>query len=379
MISGFYILACESTQPMEQIKIRGIKKSYGKEMAVQELDLTVNPGDFLTILGPSGCGKTTMLRAIAGLEEPDEGEIQFGERVVFSRKQGVIIPPENRNVGFIFQSYALWPHMTVEQNITLALKEKKLSNKEIESRLKKSLEMVQLESYRKRYPSELSGGQQQRVAVSRLIALQSKILLMDEPLSNLDAKLRTEMRAELKRLHGELEATTVYVTHDQTEALTLSDIVVVMNKGLIMQSGTPYDIYHHPENIFVAEFIGDPQNNFFKGQIVEKNSQLHLDCQGILFPLNNQDYLKSQNLIATVRPENINVSFQKEKDWFKVSLKSVQPTGANTILQVKLGNTEITLLQPEFIRMKLDEPLWISFDPASLNFFDEETGKNLHV
>lgn len=379
MISGFYILACESTQPMEQIKIRGIKKSYGKEMAVQELDLTVNPGDFLTILGPSGCGKTTMLRAIAGLEEPDEGEIQFGDRVVFSRKQGVIIPPENRNVGFIFQSYALWPHMTVEQNITLALKEKKLSNKEIESRLKKSLEMVQLESYRKRYPSELSGGQQQRVAVSRLIALQSKILLMDEPLSNLDAKLRTEMRAELKRLHGELEATTVYVTHDQTEALTLSDIVVVMNKGLIMQSGTPYDIYHHPENIFVAEFIGDPQNNFFKGQIVEKNSQLHLDCQGILFPLNNQDYLKSQNLIATVRPENINVSFQKEKDWFKVSLKSVQPTGANTILQVKLGNTEITLLQPEFIRMKLDEPLWISFDPASLNFFDEETGKNLHV
>lgn len=379
MISGFNILACESTQPMEQIKIRGIKKSYGKEMAVQELDLTVNPGDFLTILGPSGCGKTTMLRAIAGLEEPDEGEIQFGDRVVFSRKQGVIIPPENRNVGFIFQSYALWPHMTVEQNITLALKEKKLSNKEIESRLKKSLEMVQLESYRKRYPSELSGGQQQRVAVSRLIALQSKILLMDEPLSNLDAKLRTEMRAELKRLHGELEATTVYVTHDQTEALTLSDIVVVMNKGLIMQSGTPYDIYHHPENIFVAEFIGDPQNNFFKGQIVEKNSQLHLDCQGILFPLNNQDYLKSRNLIATVRPENINVSFQKEKDWFKVSLKSVQPTGANTILQVKLGNTEITLLQPEFIRMKLDEPLWISFDPASLNFFDEETGKNLHV
>ena len=379
MISGFYILACDSTQPMEQIKIRGIKKSYGKEMAVQELDLTVNPGDFLTILGPSGCGKTTMLRAIAGLEEPDEGEIQFGDRVVFSRKQGVIIPPENRNVGFIFQSYALWPHMTVEQNITLALKEKKLSNKEIESRLKKSLEMVQLESYRKRYPSELSGGQQQRVAVSRLIALQSKILLMDEPLSNLDAKLRTEMRAELKRLHGELEATTVYVTHDQTEALTLSDIVVVMNKGLIMQSGTPYDIYHHPENIFVAEFIGDPQNNFFKGQIVEKNSQLHLDCQGILFPLNNQDYLKSRNLIATVRPENINVSFQKEKDWFKVSLKSVQPTGANTILQVKLGNTEITLLQPEFIRMKLDEPLWISFDPASLNFFDEETGKNLHV
>ena len=364
---------------MEQIKLRGIKKSYGKEMAVQDVDLTVNPGDFLTILGPSGCGKTTILRAIAGLEEPDEGEIQFGDRIVFSRKQGVIIPPENRNVGFIFQSYALWPHMTVEQNVTLALKEKKLSSAEVESRLKNSLEMVQLETYRKRYPSELSGGQQQRVAVSRLIALQSKILLMDEPLSNLDAKLRTEMRAELKRLHRELEATTVYVTHDQTEALTLSDIVVVMNKGLVMQSGTPYDIYHHPANIFVAEFIGDPQNNFFKGQIVEKNGQLHLDCQEIVFPMKNRYSSNSRKVIATVRPENINVSFQEQKDWFKVTLKSVQPTGANTILQVKLGTTKITLLQPEFIRMKLDEPLWVSFDPESLNFFDEETGKNLHL
>jgi multiple sugar transport system ATP-binding protein len=366
-------------QPMEQINLRGIKKSYGKEMAVQDLDLTVNPGDFLTILGPSGCGKTTMLRAIAGLEEPDEGEIQFGDRIVFSRRQGVIIPPENRNVGFIFQSYALWPHMTVEQNVTLALKEKKLSSTEVESRLKKSLEMVQMEPYRKRYPSELSGGQQQRVAVSRLIALQSKILLMDEPLSNLDAKLRTEMRAELKRLHRELEATTVYVTHDQTEALTLSDIVVVMNKGLVMQSGTPYDIYHHPNNIFVAEFIGDPQNNFFVGEIVDKDGQLLLDCQEIVFPMKKQPSSDSQKVIAAVRPENINVSFQEQKDWLKVTLKSVQPTGANTILQVKHGNTEITLLQPEFIRMKLDEPLWIRFDPESLNFFDEETGINLHL
>mgnify|MGYP002725635020 FL=1 len=363
---------------MEQINLRGIKKSYGKEMAVQDLDLTVNPGDFLTILGPSGCGKTTMLRAIAGLEEPDEGEIQFGDRIVFSRRQGVIIPPENRNVGFIFQSYALWPHMTVEQNVTLALKEKKLSSTEVESRLKKSLEMVQMEPYRKRYPSELSGGQQQRVAVSRLIALQSKILLMDEPLSNLDAKLRTEMRAELKRLHRELEATTVYVTHDQTEALTLSDIVVVMNKGLVMQSGTPYDIYHHPNNIFVAEFIGDPPNNFFVGEIVDKDGQLQLDCKKIVFPMKKQPSSDSRKVIAAVRPENINVSFQEQKDWLKVTLKSVQPTGANTILQVKDGNTEITLLQPEFIRMKLDEPLWIRFDPESLNFFDEETGKNLH-
>ena len=171
----------------------------------------------------------------------------------------------------------------------------------------------------------------------------------------------------------------VYVTHDQTEALTLSDIVVVMNKGLVMQSGTPYDIYHHTYNIFVDEFIGDPQNNFFKGQIVEKDGQLQLDCQGIVFPMKNQPSSDSRKVIATVRPENINVSFHEQKDWLKVTLKSVQPTGANTILQVKHGNTGITLLQPEFIRMKLDEPLWVSFDPESLNFFDEETGKSLHL
>ncbi|MBF0276353.1 MAG: ABC transporter ATP-binding protein [SAR324 cluster bacterium] len=364
---------------MEQIELTGIRKSYGKERAVQNLDLTVNPGDFLTILGPSGCGKTTTLRAIAGLEEPDEGEIRFGEKVVFSRRQGVIIPPESRNVGFIFQSYALWPHMTVEQNITLALKEKRLSRNEVESRLLKSLEMVQMEAYRKRYPSELSGGQQQRVAVSRLIALQSEILLMDEPLSNLDAKLRTEMRAELKRLHRELEATTVYVTHDQTEALTLSDIVVVMNKGLMIQRGTPYDIYHHPQSLFVAEFIGDPRINFFKGMLVSKGERRYLDCKEFLLPFNKELPSNSGVVIAAVRPESILLSYEDRKDWIKVELKSIQPTGANTILQVQIGKVEITLMQPGFIRMNLEESLWIKFDSESLNFFSEETERNLNI
>ena len=364
---------------MDQIKLKGIKKSYGKELAVHNLDLTVNSGDFLTILGPSGCGKTTLLRAIAGLEEPDSGEIQFGDRMVFSQIEGVIIPPEKRNVGFIFQSYALWPHMTVEQNITLALKEKKLSVDEVELRLKKSLEMVQMEPYRKRYPSELSGGQQQRVAVSRLIALQSKILLMDEPLSNLDAKLRTEMRSELKRLHKELDATTVYVTHDQTEALTLSDVVVVMDKGLIMQSGTPYDIYHQPHNKFVAEFIGDPPNNFFKGSLVEINGQLQFNCNGINFILKEKAKNVPEKVVAAVRPEKISVSYNDKKGWLKVNLKSIQPTGANTILQVEYRNNFITLLQPEFIRMDLNEPLWINFDSSNINYFNDETGINIFV
>ena len=237
---------------MGQILLNGIVKSYGKEVVVKNLDLTVEPGEFLTILGPSGCGKTTTLRMIAGLEEPDQGMIKLDDRVVFSRNDGVVIPPEARHLGLIFQSYALWPHMTVAKNITLALKEQKISKDEILNRLKNALEMVQLTGYAERYPSELSGGQQQRVAVARLIALRPTILLMDEPLSNLDAKLRTEMRASLKRLHRDLNATTVYVTHDQIEALTLSDRVIIMNEGRIMQEGSPYDIYHHPANIFVA-------------------------------------------------------------------------------------------------------------------------------
>jgi multiple sugar transport system ATP-binding protein len=274
---------------MGQILLNGIVKSYGKEVVVKNLDLKVETGEFLTILGPSGCGKTTTLRMVAGLEEPDQGMIKLDDKVVFSRNDGVVVPPEARHLGLIFQSYALWPHMTVAKNITLALKEQKISKSEIADRLKNALEMVQLTGYAERYPSELSGGQQQRVAVARLIALRPKILLMDEPLSNLDAKLRTEMRASLKRLHRDLTATTVYVTHDQIEALTLSDRVIIMNEGRIMQEGSPYDIYHHPANIFVAEFMGDPGINLFEGNI--DNGKIK--CGGVQIPLPN-DFAKKQ-------------------------------------------------------------------------------------
>jgi multiple sugar transport system ATP-binding protein len=362
---------------MERIRLTGIRKSYGKEVALHQLDLTVNPGEFLTILGPSGCGKTTMLRSIAGLEEPDEGEIQLGDRVVFSRGDGKIIPPEGRGLGLIFQSYALWPHMTVEKNITLALKEKKLPKSEVETRLTNALDMVQMTELRSRYPSELSGGQQQRVAVARLIALRPSILLMDEPLSNLDAKLRTEMRTELKRLHRDLEATTVYVTHDQIEALTLSDRIIVMNKGRVMQEGTPYDIYHHPSNIFVAEFIGDPRMNVFSGIVVDKKGKQHLDCGDLTLPIQANLADSGEELKAAIRPEAIEVSDGAKDGWLQVTAESVQPTGAYTIMQVQAGKTAITLVQPGFITMDVGEPLWIAIDTGSLNFFDTTSGDNL--
>jgi len=359
---------------MEQISLQGIAKSYGKEVVVENLDLIVAPGEFLTILGPSGCGKTTTLRMIAGLEEPDQGVIQLGDKTVFSRKAGIVIPPEARGLGLIFQSYALWPHMTVAKNITLALKEQKLTSAEISARLNTALDLVQLTDYAKRYPSELSGGQQQRVAVARLIALRPSILLMDEPLSNLDAKLRTEMRASLKRLHRDLEATTVYVTHDQIEALTLSDRIIIMNEGRIMQEGSPYDIYHHPANLFVAEFIGDPKINLFTGKVAEDV----LDCGDIILPLANQHKALNGNLMAAIRPEKIQVSFDVKPGWQEVKTEIVQPTGADTIIQVKAGDTHITLLQSGFITLQEGTPLWISFGVENLNFFDPATKENLN-
>ena len=357
---------------MEQIRLEGVVKSYGKEVVVKNLDLTVTPGEFLTILGPSGCGKTTTLRMIAGLEDPDKGAIQLGVRIVYSRAEGVIIPPEARGLGLIFQSYALWPHMTVAKNITLALKEQKLATSEIAKRLEVALDLVQLTGYAKRYPSELSGGQQQRVAVARLIALRPSILLMDEPLSNLDAKLRTEMRASLKRLHRDLEATTVYVTHDQVEALTLSDRIIIMDEGVIKQEGTPYDIYHHPANLFVAEFIGDPGINLFRG----KTSAAGLECGDIVLPLPQDLRATGRHLVGAARPEKIKVSAEENSGWQKVRVEIVQPTGADTILQVKAGDTPITLLQSGFITLDEGTELWIEFDPDTLNFFDPDSGAN---
>ena len=362
---------------MEEIELTGIRKSYGKEVAVADLDLRVEPGEFLTILGPSGCGKTTTLRIIAGLEEPDGGEVRLGETVVFSRDKGVILPPERRNLGLIFQSYALWPHMTVATNITLGLKEKGLDKKQSEERLLSALEKVQMTALRDRFPSELSGGQQQRVAVARLIALESRFLLMDEPLSNLDAMLRIDMRSELKSLHRDLEATTIYVTHDQVEALTLSDIVVVMDRGVVQQQASPFDIYHHPATLFVAEFVGNPRINVYPADLRRVNGTLVADFGGLTVPLKDEPATGIDRVIATLRPEDIEVSRVEKPGWLKVRLASVQPTGSETILQTDSEQCRFTLLQSGFFQATLDDDLWLQVYPGALNLFDPETNRNL--
>ena len=360
------------------IKISGIRKTYGEAVAVADLDLEVKRGEFVTFLGPSGCGKTTLLRIIAGLEEPDTGEVWLEGKLVFSADQGVFVSPENRNLGLIFQSYALWPHMTVERNITLALREKKMPMDEINQRFENAIEMVQLKGFEERYPSELSGGQQQRVAVARLIAMGSSLLLMDEPLSNLDAMLRTDMRAEMKHLHRKLDATTVYVTHDQVEALTLSDVVVVMSDGEVQQRGSPYEIYHNPANLFVAEFIGDPRVNKVASRITDKNGTTILDLGYTQIEIDCDKQLVGRDVIATIRPEDISISSSKDGDEsFEAALEIVQPTGSETILQLRHEDTLITILRPGFVDFDLEKSYWLKIDPEMINLFDPTTSKNL--
>ncbi|UCH75713.1 MAG: ABC transporter ATP-binding protein [Rhodospirillales bacterium] len=364
---------------MEEIRLEGVRKTYGREVAVADLDLRVEPGEFLTILGPSGCGKTTTLRIIAGLEDPDRGDVHLGGTVVFSRERGVIVPPERRNLGLIFQSYALWPHMTVARNITLALREKGLSRQEIEERLVSALEKVQMDAFRDRYPSELSGGQQQRVAVARLIALRPSFLLMDEPLSNLDAMLRIDMRSELKQLHRDLGATTVYVTHDQIEALTLSDTVVVMDRGVVLQKATPFDIYHHPSTLFVAEFVGNPRINSFQTRLRRMNGETVADFGDLTVPLAGEPATKLDHVIATLRPEDIRISQVEKPGWLKGRISSIQPTGSETIVQTESAHCRFTVLQSGFFQARLDDDVWLRIESRSLNLFDPETGRSLAV
>lgn len=255
---------------MGDIRIRGLIKRYGSSVAVDNVDLTVQDGEFVSLLGPSGCGKTTTLRCIAGLEEPEAGEIAIGNELVADGARRFFVPPNRRRIGMVFQSYALWPHMTVFGNVAYPLKVQRHDAKQIETRVAEVLRLVELDRMAARGVSELSGGQQQRVAVARALVANPRVLLLDEPLSNLDAALRVHMRRELRRLHERIRTTAVYVTHDQTEAVTLSDRIVVMNVGRIQQIGSPRDIFGAPANRWVAEFVGF--DNFIEASVVERRA-----------------------------------------------------------------------------------------------------------
>ena len=252
---------------MPKITLTNVTKQWGNFIGVNDLNLEIEDGAFVTLLGSSGCGKTTTLRMIAGLETPTRGEIRFDDKIMFSDEKNINVPAAKREVGFLFQNYALWPHMTVTQNIAFGLETLKWKKPEITERVKEMLKTLRIEQFADRYPAELSGGQQQRVAIARTLAPKPKVLFMDEPLSNLDAKLRGEMRTELKRLHRDMGATFVYVTHDQLEAMTLSTKVCLMETGVLQQYAPPLEIYNKPANTFVASFVGNPTMNFIPAQV----------------------------------------------------------------------------------------------------------------
>ncbi|MBR5932315.1 MAG: ABC transporter ATP-binding protein [Lachnospiraceae bacterium] len=341
---------------MPNIILEHITKKFAGFTAVEDLNMEIRDSDFITLLGPSGCGKTTTLRMIAGLETPTSGRITIGDKVVFDAETGVNVTPDKRDVGFLFQNYALWPHMTVYQNIAFGLENLKWKKSAIEQRVHEMLALLKIEEFEQRYPSEISGGQQQRVAIARTLAPNPKVLFMDEPLSNLDAKLRAEMRTELKRLHRDTGATFVYVTHDQLEAMTLSSKVCLMSKGVIQQFDAPLTVYNRPANLFVADFVGNPTMNFIDCDISETNNGYtvrFLGETGRFIPREKTD-LKHGTYVLGIRPELIQIS---DDGALAMSAYATLPTGLETTIKLKKGDTIISSIQFGSIDYEVDREL----------------------
>lgn len=330
---------------MSVIEIKKVTKSFGNVNVVKEFSETFQDGEFITFLGPSGCGKTTMLRMIAGFEKPTTGEIVMDGKTVSSEK--TFVPPEKRGIGMVFQSYAVWPHMNVFDNVAYPLKIQKIQKNEIKKRVEDILEVVHLSQYADRIPSQLSGGQQQRVALGRALVAEPKLLLLDEPLSNLDAKLRESMRFEIKEIQKKLGITVVYVTHDQIEAMTMSDRVFVIYQGVVQQVGSPTDIYCNPVNEFVADFVG--KVNFLKGK--SENGEIHLT--GINQALKYDGPLTGEVVVA-IRPENIHITKGTQAQ-LQGKLKSRFFLGDVNDCKVQTGDLEIRVITEPFMHDDIKE------------------------
>ncbi len=354
---------------MAMIEINGLTKRFGSVTAVDRLSLAVEPGEFLTLLGPSGCGKTTVLRMIAGLEFPDAGEIRIGGKTVYSAQEGVFVPPGKRGVGLVFQSYALWPHMTVRQNVGFGLEIRKVPQDRMQRDIAEALAYMRLEGMENRYPQQMSGGQQQRVALARMLVAGPRVFLMDEPLSNLDAKLRIEMRAEIKRLHREAQATTVYVTHDQTEAMTLSSRVAVMQGGQLMQIAPPREIYRRPANLFVADFIGSPTINLVSGRIVQRGGENCFEGEGLLLPAPAVPVHAGAEVTAAIRPEEIRIETREGDDGFPGEVYTVLPAGPETIVQVRREGRIFNVRAMGEPAIDIGEKVWMHLLPDSVIYF----------
>lgn len=356
-----------------KIRIENLSKIWGNVKAIDNVSLDIKEGSFLTLLGPSGCGKTTTLRSIAGLEEPTMGKIYINDKLVFSKKDEIVVEPVKRDIGLIFQSYALWPHMTVSENIGFGLKIKKLPETEVKKQVGDILRNVHLESLGGRYPNEISGGQQQRVAIARMLITKPGIFLMDEPLSNLDAKLRMEMRSEVKRLHQESGATTVYVTHDQEEAMTMSTHICVMKDGVIRQMDSPEALYRKPADLFVADFISNPKMNFYDADVSREGGKTFVSFAGFKIKVDSDAMGDRKKVRVAVRPED----FCRDTNGVEFSLVTQLPTGPAQILNLEKEEIPATMVSPDYIKINPGEKLKIGIREEAYNIFDLDTGKRI--
>jgi multiple sugar transport system ATP-binding protein len=358
-----------------EVRLSGLEKSFGKGVvAVRTLDLTIPSGEFVTLVGPSGCGKTTTLRMMAGLEQPTAGRILFGDQDVTD------LQPADRNIAMVFQNYALYPHMTVQKNLGFGLKVRRTPRPEIERRVAETAKVLEIDPYLARRPRELSGGQRQRVALGRAMVRNPSLFLMDEPLSNLDARLRVTMRTELKRLHLELKTTTVYVTHDQLEAMTMSDRVAVMNHGVLQQYAPPHELYERPANTFVAGFIGSPPMNFFPASVEPTPSGLALRAAGGTVTLSPEVASalargpRRNTVTVGARPEHLRLVPPGSSGALSAHVFVVEPVGAETFVTLTLDGTRLIARVDGDRDIAVDTAMGVGIDPRKLHLFDPETG-----
>ncbi|WP_411036524.1 ABC transporter ATP-binding protein [Shinella sp. BYT-45] len=349
---------------MAPVTITKARKAYGHFEVLHGVDIDIPDGEFVVLVGPSGCGKSTLLRMIAGLEEISGGDIAIGSKVVND------VEPKERDIAMVFQSYALYPHMTVEANMGFSLRLAKAPKEEIKRRVREAAQILGLERLLDRYPRNLSGGQRQRVAMGRAIVRQPQVFLFDEPLSNLDAKLRVQMRAEIKQLHQRLKTTTIYVTHDQIEAMTMADRIVVMRDGHVEQIGSPLDLYDRPVNLFVAGFIGSPGMNFIPGRISETGPIEFITLSGARLPLPEECPVeRGQEAIYGVRPEHLIIN----RGGVDATVSFIEPTGAEIQITASLGATQIIASVRDRIGVRPGDTISVGFDLDTIHMFDAQT------
>jgi len=358
---------------MAQVILKELAKKFDEVVAVRDVNLTIKDREFMVLVGPSGCGKSTTLRMIAGLEEITSGEIYIGERLVND------LPPKDRDIAMVFQNYALYPHMTVYDNMAFGLKMRKFPKPEIDKRVREAAQMLGIQELLSRKPRQLSGGQRQRVAVGRAIVRHPQVFLFDEPLSNLDAKLRVNMRVELKRLHERLETTVIYVTHDQVEAMTLGDRVVVMKDGVVQQVGDPLSVYSKPRNRFVAGFIGSPAMNFMDCAVVG-DGDLAVETPGLRVSVppaqkGALERYRGKQVTLGVRPEDLRETSSADAKNYRVDavVEVVEPLGNEILLDVKIGQHAAVARVPPTSRVRLHEQIALTLNADRLHFFDVQT------